>query len=89
MIDSIGLACLTNVRFCYKYLTIQKGRDISGNPLAMSAGIAALDLIRGEGVWRKLEAAAGRQEAGVGEAAKRAGHQPEANRLTRNGFVRG
>lgn len=46
---------------------------LSGNPLAMSAGIAALSLIRGGDVWRKLEQAAGRLEAGVGEAAKRAG----------------
>lgn len=46
---------------------------LSGNPLAMSAGIAALGLIRGEEVWRKLEQAAGRLEAGVGEAANRAG----------------
>ena len=46
---------------------------LSGNPLAMSAGIAALSLIRGENVWRKLEQASGRLEAGIGEAAKRAG----------------
>lgn len=46
---------------------------LSGNPLAMSAGIAALSLIRGEKVWRKLEQAAARLEAGVGEAAKQAG----------------
>ena len=46
---------------------------LSGNPLAMSAGIAALSLIRGEEVWRKLEQASGRLEAGIGEAAKRAG----------------
>ncbi len=46
---------------------------LSGNPLAMSAGIAALSLIRGEEVWRKLEQAAGRLEAGVAQAAQRAG----------------
>ncbi len=46
---------------------------LSGNPLAMSAGIAALTLIRGEEVWRKLEQAAGRLEAGIEQAAKRAG----------------
>ena len=46
---------------------------LSGNPLAMSAGIAALSLIRGEEVWRKLEQAAGRLEAGISSAAKRAG----------------
>jgi glutamate-1-semialdehyde 2,1-aminomutase len=46
---------------------------LAGNPLAMSAGIAALSLIREEEVWRKLEQAAGQLEAGVGEAAKRFG----------------
>lgn len=46
---------------------------LSGNPLAMSAGIAALSLIRGEEAWRKLEQAAGRLEAGIASAAKRAG----------------
>ena len=39
----------------------------------MSAGIATLNLIRGEEVWRKLEQTARRLEAGVEEAAKRAG----------------
>ncbi|MBI5934396.1 MAG: glutamate-1-semialdehyde 2,1-aminomutase [Chloroflexi bacterium] len=46
---------------------------LSGNPLAMSAGIAALGLIRGEETWERLEQAARRLEAGIGEAAKRAG----------------
>lgn len=46
---------------------------LSGNPLAMSAGIAALCLIRGEEVWRKLEQAGARLEAGVTSAASRFG----------------
>jgi len=46
---------------------------LSGNPLAMSAGIAALSLIRGDEVWMKLEQAAGRLEVGVASAAKQAG----------------
>ena len=46
---------------------------LSGNPLAMSAGIAALGLIRGEETWERLEQAGRRLEAGVGEAANRAG----------------
>lgn len=46
---------------------------LSGNPLAMSAGIAALSLIRGDESWRKLEQVSGRLEAGIGAAAKRAG----------------
>lgn len=46
---------------------------LSGNPLTMSAGIAALSLIRGEETWERLEQVACRLEAGIGEAAKRAG----------------
>src|SRR5512134_342543 len=46
---------------------------LSGNPLAMSAGIAALGLIRGEEVWRKLKQTTARLEAGVAAAAKQAG----------------
>lgn len=46
---------------------------LSGNPLAMSAGIAALGLLREEKCWEKLEQAAGRLEAGISSAAKHAG----------------
>jgi len=46
---------------------------LSGNPLAMSAGIAALSLIWEDECWRKLEQAAAALEAGVSFAAKRAG----------------
>jgi glutamate-1-semialdehyde 2,1-aminomutase len=46
---------------------------LSGNPLAMSAGIAALSLIREEKCWEKLEQAAARMEVGISSAAKQAG----------------
>ena len=46
---------------------------LSGNPLAMSAGIAALNLIRGDEVWRKLEQAVAKLEAGISAAAESAG----------------
>jgi glutamate-1-semialdehyde 2,1-aminomutase len=46
---------------------------LSGNPLAMSAGIAALDLIRAGDCWEEMEQAAGRLEAGISSAAKKAG----------------
>jgi glutamate-1-semialdehyde 2,1-aminomutase len=46
---------------------------LAGNPLAMSAGIAALSLIRENEVWRKLEQAAARLEAGVSAVAEQAG----------------
>jgi glutamate-1-semialdehyde 2,1-aminomutase len=46
---------------------------LSGNPLAMSAGIAALALIREPKVWEKLETRAQQLEAGIASAAARAG----------------
>jgi len=46
---------------------------LSGNPLAMSAGIAALSLIREDECWMQLEQAAAKLEAGVSSAAKQAG----------------
>jgi glutamate-1-semialdehyde 2,1-aminomutase len=46
---------------------------LSGNPMAMSAGIAALDLIRAGDCWEEMEQAAGRLEAGISSAAKKAG----------------
>jgi glutamate-1-semialdehyde 2,1-aminomutase len=46
---------------------------LSGNPLAMSAGIATLSLIQSEDCWRMLDQAAGRLEAGIASAAKKAG----------------
>ena len=46
---------------------------LSGNPLAMSAGLAALDLIREDECWRKLEQAAAKLEVGISAAAEQAG----------------
>jgi glutamate-1-semialdehyde 2,1-aminomutase len=46
---------------------------LSGNPLAMAAGLAALDLIRDDEAWRKLDQAAVRLEAGISAAAESAG----------------
>lgn len=46
---------------------------LSGNPLAMSAGVAALDLIRDDECWKQMEQAASRLEAGILSAATQAG----------------
>ena len=54
---------------------------LSGNPLAMSAGIAALSLIREEKCWKQLEQAAGRLEAGISSAAKQAGIPIQGTRV--------
>lgn len=46
---------------------------LAGNPLAMSAGIATLDLIQDEAVWEGMEARARQLDVGIEAAAKRAG----------------
>jgi glutamate-1-semialdehyde 2,1-aminomutase len=46
---------------------------LSGNPLAMSAGIAALDLLKAPRVWDRLEQASVALTSGIGAAAEGAG----------------
>jgi glutamate-1-semialdehyde 2,1-aminomutase len=46
---------------------------LSGNPLTMAAGMAALDLLKEPGVWDRLEQASARMTSGIGAAAKAAG----------------
>jgi glutamate-1-semialdehyde 2,1-aminomutase len=46
---------------------------LAGNPLAMSAGLATLDLIREEKVWQEMEARGRQLDAGIESAAKKAG----------------
>jgi glutamate-1-semialdehyde 2,1-aminomutase len=46
---------------------------LSGNPLAMSAGIATLNLIREDECWIQLEQSAAKLETGVSSAAEQAG----------------
>ena len=46
---------------------------LSGNPLAMSAGIAALELIESQSVWDEMEARACQLDAGIEAAARKAG----------------
>jgi glutamate-1-semialdehyde 2,1-aminomutase len=46
---------------------------LSGNPLAMSAGIAALDLLKVPGIWEKLEKASADLMSGIDAAAQSAG----------------
>jgi len=54
---------------------------LSGNPLAMSAGIAALSLIQGEECWSHMEQAAAALEAGVLSAAQHAGIHIQQTRV--------
>ena len=46
---------------------------LSGNPLAMSAGIAALELIREQKVWDEMELRGRQLETGIASAAQKAG----------------
>jgi len=46
---------------------------LSGNPLAMSAGIATLELIREQKVWDEMEARGRQLDLGIESAAKKAG----------------
>jgi glutamate-1-semialdehyde 2,1-aminomutase len=52
---------------------VYQAGTLSGNPLAMTAGIATLDILAQPGVWPKLEEAAGRLVEGIGHAAQEAG----------------
>jgi glutamate-1-semialdehyde 2,1-aminomutase len=52
---------------------VYQAGTLAGNPLAMSAGIAALRLLSEEKCWEKLEQIAARLEAGISSAAKKAG----------------
>ena len=46
---------------------------LAGNPLAMSAGLATLDLIREEKAWDEMEARGRQLDEGIASAANRAG----------------
>jgi len=50
-----------------------QGGTLSGNPLAMSAGIAALDLLQTPGTWERLEKASADLMSGIDAAAESAG----------------
>ena len=54
---------------------------LAGSPLAMSAGLATLDLIREDNVWEQMEACGGQLDAGIESAAKRAGVPVQQTRV--------
>ncbi len=54
---------------------------LSGNPLAMSAGIAALDLLKAPGTWEKLEKTSADLMSGIDAAAKSAGIHLQQTRV--------
>lgn len=60
---------------------VYQAGTLSGNPLAVSAGIAVLSLLRDRGVYRALEAMAGRLAAGMALAAEEAGLPLQVNAI--------
>ncbi len=60
---------------------VYQAGTLSGNPLAMAAGLATLELLRAPGTYERLEALGARLEAGLGEAARAAGVPYTSNRV--------
>ena len=52
---------------------VYQAGTLSGNPLAVSAGIATLKQLKARGVYKKLEEKSAALAKGIGEAAKKAG----------------
>jgi len=52
---------------------VYQAGTLAGNPLAMSAGIATLELIHDEKVWDEMELRSRQLDAGIESAAKKAG----------------
>jgi glutamate-1-semialdehyde 2,1-aminomutase len=59
---------------------VYQAGTLSGNPLAMAAGIAALELLKTGDVYGRLEALGARLETGLREAARAAGVAMQFNR---------
>ena len=60
---------------------VYQAGTLSGNPLAMAAGLATLELLRAEGVYDQLERRSGQLEAGLHIAADKAGVTIQTNRV--------
>ncbi len=52
---------------------VYQAGTLSGNPLAMTAGIETLKILSGKGVWNRIEQRAAQLEAALGQAALKAG----------------
>ena len=60
---------------------VYQAGTLAGNPLAMTAGIATLQILRRPGAYDRLEALGSRLEAGLREAAEQAGVPVTVNRV--------
>ena len=60
---------------------VYQAGTLSGNPLAMAAGIATLRELQKPGVWATIDQAAAQVADGIGEAARKAGVTVAQNRV--------
>ena len=60
---------------------VYQAGTLSGNPLAMAAGIATLTALKQPGLWDRLEAATARLADGLGAAARDAGAPVQQTRV--------
>ena len=60
---------------------VYQAGTLSGNPLAVAAGLATLDLLREPGVYERLDELGRILETGLGEAARSAGLPVRVNRV--------
>ena len=60
---------------------VYQAGTLSGNPLAMAAGLAALELLAEPAAYEKLESTSARLQQGLGEAARSAGAPVTINRV--------
>jgi glutamate-1-semialdehyde 2,1-aminomutase len=60
---------------------VYQAGTLSGNPLAMAAGIATLKVLQTSGMWKKMEAAAEKLSQGVSTIAKKASIPLQGNQV--------
>jgi glutamate-1-semialdehyde 2,1-aminomutase len=60
---------------------VYQAGTLSGNPVAMAAGLATISLMEGAGIYRRLDSASARLERGLREEAERAGVAVTTNRV--------
>ena len=60
---------------------VYQAGTLSGNPLAMAAGLATLKALRADGFYERLEAAASRLAEGIARAAEKARAPVQTNRV--------
>ncbi len=60
---------------------VYQAGTLSGNPLAMQAGITTLKILHQDGIWSELEAAAANLTSGIENAARKAGVPVKTTRV--------